>query len=453
MAPSQAGNRQGLVMPVKSGNKAQQPNANLPHDAIKLDPLTGFHQQDYLDEVLNKNIQGHSHAPAAVSLALLQLENFYEIKTWLGKSDATLFLSDIARLLKKTLPSSVLLSRCKHYEFAALLFDQSSRDGKQIAAKVRCVIESAAEKSLPDRVKLKISIGIAEIDDRTTGKEVLYARARHDMSVYRKGQVHLPRQQQNLQPAAVFKRLKIALEAGLLLPLFQAVVSLKPDELEHYEIRTHVEDSQGVIPAELLFEVAVQNAWGEAIDRWLIQNALKILKQSANPALKLIINITHNSIVSPHFFPWLDAVLAKSPNLGTSLVFQVSEIDVLIAQHHISYFCQQLTNHNIQLCISHFGCTDDPFRYLDLFRAEFVKLNGPAIRHSVIEKAGTEGIPKLVERLHDNGLRVIVPNVENMTQMPQLWSSNVNYVQGYGLHRPSKSLNYEFLQEATLSIN
>jgi diguanylate cyclase (GGDEF)-like protein len=453
MAPSQAGNRQGLVMPVESGNKAQQPNANLPHDAIKLDPLTGFHQQDYLDEVLNKNIQGHSHAPAAVSLALLQLENFYEIKTWLGKSDATLFLSDIARLLKKTLPSSVLLSRCKHYEFAALLFDQSSRDGKQIAAKVRCVIESAAEKSLPDRVKLKISIGIAEIDDRTTGKEVLYARARHDMSVYRKGQVHLPRQQQNLQPAAVFKRLKIALEAGLLLPLFQAVVSLKPDELEHYEIRTHVEDSQGVIPAELLFEVAVQNAWGEAIDRWLIQNALKILKQSANPALKLIINITHNSIVSPHFFPWLDAVLAKSPNLGTSLVFQVSEIDVLIAQHHISYFCQQLTNHNIQLCISHFGCTDDPFRYLDLFRAEFVKLNGPAIRHSVIEKAGTEGIPKLVERLHDNGLRVIVPNVENMTQMPQLWSSNVNYVQGYGLHRPSKSLNYEFLQEATLSIN
>ncbi|MFT6093936.1 MAG: diguanylate cyclase (GGDEF)-like protein [Pseudohongiellaceae bacterium] len=453
MAPSQAGNRQGLVMPVESGNKAQQPNANLPHDAIKLDPLTGFHQQDYLDEVLNKNIQGHSHAPAAVSLALLQLENFYEIKTWLGKSDATLFLSDIARLLKKTLPSSVLLSRCKHYEFAALLFDQSSRDGKQIAAKVRCVIESAAEKSLPDRVKLKISIGIAEIDDRTTGKEVLYARARHDMSVYRKGQVHLPRQQQNLQPAAVFKRLKIALEAGLLLPLFQAVVSLKPDELEHYEIRTHVEDSQGVIPAELLFEVAVQNAWGEAIDRWLIQNALKILKQLANPALKLIINITHNSIVSPHFFPWLDAVLAKSPNLGTSLVFQVSEIDVLIAQHHISYFCQQLTNHNIQLCISHFGCTDDPFRYLDLFRAEFVKLNGPAIRHSVIEKAGTEGIPKLVERLHDNGLRVIVPNVENMTQMPQLWSSNVNYVQGYGLHRPSKSLNYEFLQEATLSIN
>jgi diguanylate cyclase (GGDEF)-like protein len=440
-------------MPVDSKNKTQQANANLPHDAAKLDPLTGFHQQDYLDEILNKNIQGHKHIPVTVSLALLQLENFYEIRTWLGKSEATLFLSDIARLLKKTLPSSVLLGRCKHYEFAALLFDQSSRDGKEIAAKVRSVIESAAEKSLPERVKLKIGIGIAEIDDRTTGREVLYARARHDMSVYRKGRGHLPRQQQNLQPATVFKRLKVALESGLLQPLFQAVVSLKPDELEHYEIRTHVEDSQGVIPAELLFEVAVQNALGEAIDRWLIQSALKILKQFANPALKFTINITHNSIVSPHFFSWLDAVLANSANLSASLVFQVSEIDVLIAQHHMSYFCQQLTNHNIQLCISHFGYTDDPFRYLDLFRAEFVKLNGAATKHSAIEKAGTKSIVKLVERLHYNGLRVIVPNVETMAQMPQLWSSNVNYVQGYGLHRPSKSLNYEFLQEATLSIN
>ena len=208
-----------------------------------------------------------------------------------------------------------------------------------------------------------------------------------------------------------------------------------------------------MIPAELLFEVAVQNALGEAIDRWLIQSALKILEQFANPALKFTINITHNSIVSPHFFSWLDAVLANSANLSASLVFQVSEIDVLIAQHHMSYFCQQLTNHNIQLCISHFGYTDDPFRYLDLFRAEFVKLNGAATKHSAIEKAGTKSIVKLVERLHYNGLRVIVPNVETMAQMPQLWSSNVNYVQGYGLHRPSKSLNYEFLQEATLSIN
>lgn len=431
----------------------QQTYSGLLHDPAKLDPLTGFHHQSYLDEVLNKKIKGHRLNPAAASLAILQLENFYEIRTWLGKSDATLFLGDIARLLKKTLPASVLLSRCERYEFAALLTDQSSHNARAIAAEVRHVIESAAEKSVPDRVKLKISIGIAEIDDRTTSKDVLYARARHDMSDYRKGQIHLVRQQLNQQPAIVFKRLKDALNSGSLRPLFQAVISLKPDQLEHYEIRTHVEDSQGVIPAELFFEVAVQNAWGDAIDRWLIQNALRILKQFAKPSLKFTVNITHNSIVKPHFLSWLDSIMTKNPNLGSSLVFQISEIDVLIAQHHIRYFCQQLSVHDIQLCINHFGCTNDPFRYLDLFRAEFVKLNGTAGQHLEPGNSGSQSLADLVERLHERGLRVIVPKVENMLQMPQLWNNSVNYVQGYGLHKPSKSLDYEFSQEATLSIH
>ena len=134
-------------------------------------------------------------------------------------------------------------------------------------------------------------------------------------------------------------------------------------------------------------------------------------------------------------------------------MFQISEIDVLIAQHHIRYFCQQLSVHDIQLCINHFGCTNDPFRYLDLFRAEFVKLNGTAGQHLEPGNSGSQSLADLVKRLHERGLRVIVPKVENMLQMPQLWNNSVNYVQGYGLHKPSKSLDYEFSQEATLSIH
>ncbi len=38
------------------------------------------------------------------TLILLQLENFYEIRTWVGKSEASLLLSDIAREFKKALP-------------------------------------------------------------------------------------------------------------------------------------------------------------------------------------------------------------------------------------------------------------------------------------------------------------------------------------------------------------
>ena len=43
------------------------------------------------------------------TLALLQLENFYEIRSWVGLSEADLLLTDIAQLLKASLPKRVLL--------------------------------------------------------------------------------------------------------------------------------------------------------------------------------------------------------------------------------------------------------------------------------------------------------------------------------------------------------
>lgn len=417
----------------------------------QLDPLTGFHQQSYLNQILNQTIHKNRNETVVASLALLQLENFYEIKTWLGKSEATLFLSDIASLIKKSLPTTVLLSRCERDEFAALLFDQSSENSRLIADKIRAVIENAAKEFLPAKLKLKIVIGIAAMDERTATTEVMYARARHDMCT---GKQRIPRQHSPAaDPETVFMRLKAALDAAQLQPVFQAIVGLKTEPLQHYEIRTHIEDKQGVIPATLLFEMAVQHGWGDSLDRWLIQNAIKVLMRANSQRLKLTVNVTHNSIVSPTFFPWLKKLLEKTPSYGQRLVFQVSEIDVLIAQHHISHFCRQLDELDIQTSINHFGCTDNPFRYLDLVRAKFVKLDGATMLKTAIAHNNSQNLASMVERLHENGLRVIVGKVEKMTEMPRLWSSNVNYVQGYSLHRPSKSLDYEFLQESTLQLH
>lgn len=437
-------------MPVKP-NAAKPPV--IQGDNSQLDPLTGFHQQDYLNQVLNQTIHKNKQGKVVASLALLQLENFYDIKTWLGKSEATLFLSDIAGLIKKSLPATVLLSRCERDEFAALLFDQSSENSRLIADKIQRVIEDAAKEFLPAKLKLKISIGIAAMDARTSSTEVMYARARHDMCAAKERSPlrHWPTQ--NLDPETVFVRLKAALDSGQLRPVFQAIVGLKTEPLQHYEIRTHIEDRQGVIPATLLFELAVQHGWGDALDRWLIQNAVRVLNRTSIQPVKLVVNVTHNSIVSSTFFPWLRKLLGNTATHGQSLVFQVSEIDVLIAQHHISHFCRQLDELDIQTSINHFGCTDNPFRYLDLVRAKFVKLDSAAMLKTVIAHDSAQNLTSMVEKLHDNGLRVIVGKVEKMTEMPTLWSSNVNYVQGYALHRPSRSLNYEFLQESTLQLH
>ena len=80
-----------------------------------LDPLTGLHVQEYLIKEITRVLERSRQGELPATLALLQLENFYEIRTWVGKSEANLLLSDIARLLKSCLPDSALVAQSPFY--------------------------------------------------------------------------------------------------------------------------------------------------------------------------------------------------------------------------------------------------------------------------------------------------------------------------------------------------
>lgn len=81
-------------------------NLQLIHQAQQ-DALTGFFDESFFTEKLEQVLQAKKFEPIEVTLALLQLENFYEIRTWVGKSEANLLLRDIARVLNNALPSKL----------------------------------------------------------------------------------------------------------------------------------------------------------------------------------------------------------------------------------------------------------------------------------------------------------------------------------------------------------
>ena len=418
---------------------------------FQIDPLTGFYGQDCLNHLTAEIVNHNQTSPVVATLALLQLENFYEIRSWLGKSEASLLLGDIGRVLSKRLPKSIILCRCAHYEFAAILINSSIDQTHAVADQVRRIVETTAKNSLPEKITLKLGIGVANMTGANLNRDVIYARARHNMSL----SYYLDRTQvkpgRPLSTKAVIAKVYDYLTSGKLLTSFQAVVSLKDEKAELYELRLGLHQSLNQLSTEQMFEVIVQNAWGEAIDRWLIKKATKIL-QTASGNVKLSLSITHNSMVSDKFFAWLDSYIVKHPILANRLIIQVSEIDVLTAQHHMGALCDTLNQLDIALCINHFGCTDDPFRYLSLLRAEMVKLDTAILQRCQRGNQDSYTLPLLVEKLHANGLRVITGKVDSMTRLPFLWRSNVNYVQGYSFHRPSHNLDFDFISPTTMPL-
>ena len=121
--------------------------------------------------------------------------------------------------------------------------------------------------------------------------------------------------------------------------------------------------------------------------------------------------------------------------VAEQLVFQISEIDVLIAQHHMDYFCHKLNPLNINLCVSHFGCTANPFRYLPLLCAHSVKLDVSLPEKLRLNPMKIQLLKRTINQLHETGLRVIAAMIDDISLLPLLWLSKVNFAQGYCLSR------------------
>lgn len=419
--------------------------------ALQKDPLTGLYEQDYLTQALERVLVENRARKITATLGLLQLENFYEIRSWVGKSEANLLLSDIAGILTKTLPQKVLLCHCRHYEFGILLVNDCSINAQLITDRVKQALLCTVSTSIPPQLELKCGVGLAVVENGIPSAEVLFARARQNLSLghYQGGD---ETQAENTKPLIALKILQQTLRESELKLCFQAAVNFIEDGLRHYEIRCLFPTNSGMAANRALFETAASNALGEEIDRRVVAQALNLLKQGKPDDLRLTITLTHNSLVSPRFLHWLEAELANKLQIARQLVFQLSEIDVLIAQHHLGFFCEKLQQLNIRLCISHFGCTNDPFRYLSLLHVHFVKLDNSLFAKVNVNTGQYQQLVEIIGRLHEHGLEVIAPMIEKMSLLPLLWQAKVNFVQGYCLQEPSPSMDFQFLKEETLSF-
>lgn len=429
-------------------------NLQLIHQAQQ-DALTGFFDESFFTEKLEQVLQAKKFEPIEVTLALLQLENFYEIRTWVGKSEANLLLRDIARVLNNALPPNVLVCRCPHYEFALLLSDECSLNAVKITERLKIALRQVASSAIPPQLELKCGVGLATVDDLTQSADVLLARARHNLSqFYYLQDVNSPNQFLiSVDKETVLDAVKTGLKADSFRLFFQPIVSLQEDQHKHYEIRCSPPLSYAGIPATTVFEFAVLNGFGERIDRWVIQQAVHLLQSHQQEVSHFTINLSQNSLVSAEFMSWLTALLGANPLIQEKLVFQVSEIDVLTSQHHMTHFCDQLDLLEIKLGINHFGCTPDPFRYLPLLTAKQVKLDVSLLERINESASKRRLLTDTVTKVHNHELNVVAGMIEQMISIPELWRAKVNFVQGNCFQAPAEKIDFHFNSNISLTMH
>lgn len=440
-----------MVRPVV-GNIAQQKRQK---NQESLDLLTNLLNRSAIHTQIDRAIAKGVYEQVNSASILLKLEEFQEFSILNGKSAANLLLADVARLISDNTPIDTVIGHLGDAEFMILLSKDTEYAQEQFLLELTTSLNSALHRISPQGVILNFSAGIAIINELSSSAGSVIDRARHNLTVHRNQSKNEPEENSDAYSTAseMFKRLEKAFEKEDFVLAFQPIVNLKEDGVERYEVRIRLQDQGKLIYPQRFLQLANQHGLGEKIDRWVCEQSLHVLSSRNNPALKLTINLTHNTIISGEFLPWLRAQLQSEHITADQISLQISELDIVSSPRQVKKFCTQVQTLGLILSLTHFGCTYTSLNSLPLEEATFVKLDKSLLNDLDKDQTQREKLSSVVSSLHARGLLVVAPMIDSIDFLPLLWQANVNFVQGNCLQEPSANLDFSFVQDEELTLD
>ena len=437
----------------------RQASSNTAHaDKIQnQDLLTQLYNKAYFMTKVEEAIGSALQQDIFSTLLIIQVNEIVDIKSTIGQSNTNMVLNDISVFLQQSIQLKFSAARLNDQEFGIILDNGKPSEALKLADFIRSKINNQITTMTLPSLQLSSSIGIAVINGHALDAEAILSRARAN--------INAPLQQNNsynfrisdsleYSSDEMLNYLDIALEKNRFKLLFQPIVNIRNDGSEGYEVLTRLLDNDdNEIPPGAFIPLANIKGMGEEIDKAILRIIIERIKSSNNSSTRFIINITSNTLLSTTFLPWLSNELQQAKISSDLLVFQISEIDLCNSLKHAIAFCKGLDELNLPKIICHFGCAIKPLEYLDIIKPKHVKLDKAVIRDIIYSQEQKNNARELIEALHQKGLRVVAPQIEDMSLLPLLWEINVDFVQGFCLQAPSQEMNYEFNQEEEITLH
>lgn len=251
------------------------------------------------------------------------------------------------------------------------------------------------------------------------------------------------RRGQTLSPEAALQE---ALDESRFQLLFQPIISLRGSRGDHYEtlLRLRGDTDDLELPDNLLSGLAVDPA-NAKLDRWVLIEATKRLAENRAQGndTRLVINLQASALIDDGLAAWLGVALRAADLPAEALVLQLREADVITYLKPARQFADAVRQLGCRLSIAGFGRALDPLKTLKTVATDLVQLDGNFTRE--LQTGGdVQSLKELVSATSTQGVKVIIPFVENASVLATLWQVGADFIQGHYLQPPHRDMNYEF---------
>jgi diguanylate cyclase (GGDEF)-like protein len=421
--------------------ESQEP-VQLVERAMSTDPSTGLYHRRRFVEALTERL-ALSGTSGTRALALIRPDKFGEVSEQIGPLASEDALVQIAEMLRVNAHANDLYGRFGGNVFAMWLERGTLRDIEAWAdgmiEKIAAHIFECDKRTVP----LTCSIGLADagpnvmhLSELFRGAQRANQRARQrggnqvvleetsDAStrVQRFDQVWV----QQLKAALVenrfqLTRLPIASLNGEARPLFDSVVKMI--------------DLQGdEVPAATFLPVAARNKLLRAVDRWVVDSAVKTV--APRPAECLFVKLSDESVGDADFLSWLMRCVQASRVAPQQLCFQIPEETITQNLKQAIDLARNLRAGGFGFAVEHFGLGRAPLRLLTQIQMDYLKLDGSLMQSLGDSQSQQAKVREFITAANAQGIKTIAERVEDANTMAVLFQLGIGYMQGHYLHEP-----------------
>lgn len=419
------------------------------------DPISGLYNREYFITLVEQELEALGLRTKTLTLIFIMFDNLRTIRDSAGVATADEMLGQAAGRLRNILVNNQVAARFSDIIFAVCAPNLSNEAAFILARRIREALETGFYRIGEQALLLRTSIGIASTHDRSQDHLALIQRADSACGLAReaKGErIHFQQaaatatasDQESSARNDVIQQVREALEHEWMWLVFQPVASMRGDANERYEVLLRLRNNEGqdIAPGKI-FGVIYNHKMGLELDRWVITQALDMLKQRQR-STKLFIKLLPVTLQDKGFATWLRGRLEQTAVKAQCLVFQVSETAAERGLHDVVAFLRNVKALGCGFCLDHFGHGHNSLNLAKSVGADYVKLDMRFTDNLAKDSSKQERLKELVSNLEALGVATIVCGVEDVQTMPIVWSLGVDLIQGFFLQRPYREMSYDF---------
>jgi diguanylate cyclase (GGDEF)-like protein len=408
------------------------------------DGLTGLVNRSEFDRRINQLVNQTLRDNQEHGLCYIDLDQFKIINDKCGHGAGDELLRQLSYLLKKNIRDTDTLARLGGDEFGLLLPGCGIEKANEIAEEIRKIIADYRFAWENHVFTVGASIGLVPITRNSGGvKDIMSAAdtacyvakdtGRDRVHIYRQDDYELGRHIKNIEWA---HRLQHALGENQFHLRKQLIHAIKPGLEDRYELLLTMEGEDGkhflpgaFIPAAERFNLI------KSIDKWVINEAFRLIKMGMLSASQVSINLSGDSLGDISMVSYVLNKIDEYKIDPEGLLFEITETAMITNLSNAQRLMSTLHSSGCRFALDDFGSGVSSFSYLQNLHVDYLKIDGDLIRNSVNNKINASMVRAINDIGHAMGIKTVAEFVESEEIYHSMCDIGIDYVQGYYIER------------------